>query len=277
MTFDLEFTYRQSWLGEYVLCPERARLKWFELVPDGPSDATAIGTGAHAGIEYIIRGGSHAEAIQYARDAFVMETHEPHYRWVQVKTEETAFRHIETALDGWLWKVEPLLGTPIWVEQEFKFHFVTLLLPDGRTVGINLSGTADFADEAGVWDWKTCKDPSKYTAGWGGEGWKLKRFGIQPTVYTLAGQHEGLWDLLSWGDAPWSFTYAAMTKASRSATLLPVERTATDVAWLKRLCINATKMLVSDLPEWPLNDQSALCSEQWCPAHSICKGADAPL
>src|SRR5690606_37926115 len=44
---DAVFTIRQSWLTEWLICPERARALWFGEVVDGPTDATAIGTGLH--------------------------------------------------------------------------------------------------------------------------------------------------------------------------------------------------------------------------------------
>jgi len=275
VTDPLVFTYHQSFLGEYQLCPERARYKWFGLVPDGPTDATAIGTGVHAGIEWIVAGNPAGGAWEASVAALEEELADEHFRWVQVKTKDTALRHMATALNNLVIQVVPKLGTPIWIEQSFNEHLQTIELPDGRTAEIRLAGTADFADEAGLWDWKTRKaDSTKYKAGWGGEGWKLKRFGIQPTVYTWAADKLGLWEHLGVVDEPWTFTFAASSKTSNEVDELPVERTPRHVEWLKQLTTNVTVLLSSGLAEYPKIDQHALCSPEWCPAWSVCKGRD---
>lgn len=54
---------RQSWVGDYLICPERARLA--RVLPSfrTGSDATAIGTGVHAAIEWALNKHSDIGAV----------------------------------------------------------------------------------------------------------------------------------------------------------------------------------------------------------------------
>lgn len=282
MTTVLEL--HQSWLGEYLLCPERARQQWFGEVEDTPTDSTAIGTALHAYAESILRGGYQADARRAALDTWDYESALPGFRMVKVARESTALKHLENACDVWLARVYPNLGNPIAIEHKFDFPFMGFDTDGHGTVAqakvieyadveVRLAGAIDLIDEDGVWDWKSATNMDKYNPAFGGEGWKLKRFGIQPTVYCTALLLDP--DSPTGGiDTPVNFTFAAVSKTNRSVQFLPVERGREHVRWLSHLVANVAKMIVTD-PEgpWPLNDQHALCAPDWCPSWSSCKGA----
>lgn len=255
----------QSFLGEYLLCPERARQQWFKEVEDLPTDSTAIGTALHSFAEVILRDGSHGDAVSSAMAAWEYEKSLPGFRFVKVAKESTALKHIENACDLWLARVYPQLGHPLLVEYKFDFLFQELEI-EGEHVEVRLAGAIDFADEEGLWDWKSASRMDKYTPGFGGEGWKLKRWGIQPTVYCHAASLRGGID--SWSN----FTFAAVSKTNRTVQYLFVERGPEHARWLLRLTANVARMIVAGPPEWPLNDQHALCAPDWCPAYANCKG-----
>lgn len=258
----------QSDLNEYMLCPERARLLWTGQVTSGPSDATAIGTAVHAGAEALLRG---ADCYKTAREVMLatleQEVSDPSFRWVQVKTWRTLVEHAERALHNWATLVEPHLGPPVFVEHSFDLHLCWY----ADDVEIRLGGQVDLGEETGIWDWKTTRNRAKYLARWPGEGWKLRRWAIQPTAYCWAVEQL---DLLP---NPRSFTYAAVSKTTEEAWFLPVERSESDYAWLQEVARNAVTMLRADLPEWPKLDQHALCSEDWCPAWALCKGRNGSV
>jgi hypothetical protein len=262
-------TLRQSEINEWLLCPERFKAQKLDGLPSPPTDATAIGTATHAGFELILAGGSYVDGLAAMREAFYEETQVEGYRWIQVKTPETALKHAQCALDNLVREVLPTLGTPLFIEEHFELPFIRVR----DDVEVHLHGTIDFADEGGPWDWKTRKaDGTKYKAGWGGEGWKLKRFGVQPTVYTWAAEQLGLFAQLD-TPPPYSFTYAAASKTTPDVDILEVQRGPADYAWLEVQVRDIANMILSGIEDWPKIDQHALCSADWCPNWERCKGA----
>lgn len=261
----LQVTFSQSWLNTFMECPEQARREMAGTLPYSPTDATAIGTGVHAGIEHVLKR-EDGNPLDAAIAAFDAEVQHINFRWVQVKKKDTAYSHIQQALDAWATHIFPQLGEPIGIEEPFR-----LFLCSGEDRGVPwvayIEGTwdAEFAD--GLWDWKTAGDERKYKDGFGGEGWKLKRWAIQPTVYTLALATK--YDDFS----PKEFTYAAMVKGTDTCQVLNVQRDESHWAWLREQVASVMALIVSDVDPWPLNDHSALCSPKWCMAWPTCKGA----
>jgi len=228
----------------------------------------------HSYAEARVKGIAQPQAEDAAYEAWVGERDHELFRWVKVKTEKTALQHLSTACMAWERGVLPQLGDPVYVEQHFSLPFFDAVIPDpdygsrnGEEVSIVLEGTIDYGDWS-IKDWKTCSDPRKYQGGYGGEGWQLKRWAVQPTVYCWAARE--LDDLSD----PLTFEYAAVEKTQPNVHWLTVQRSDSDFEWLKRLCWNVVQMLESGLEEWPLDNTSALCSEQWCPAWSTCVGAE---
>ena len=255
------YVFRQSQLNTLLTCLEQGRLDQIHKIHQ-ETDATAIGTSVHAGIEHVLRGCYDlTEATQVAVAKFDELSALPHYQAVQVKKAATAKEYIAKAMVGWWESVYPHLGAAQMIEQDFK------LLVDTRD-GIELwiSGTIDFVDTESIWDWKTAGDERKYKSTFGGDGWKLKRWAVQPTVYSWA-VHELTGRILP-------FRFAAVTKGTTTWQFVEVERTQADWAWLTEQMwglVEFFEKMGTDVP-WPKNDQHALCSEKWCPFWGDCKG-----
>lgn len=260
-----EYTFSQSWLNTVLgECSESARLELVGEIDSGPSDATAVGTAVHAGAELMLNGGTLGDAIEHAVATFDLETEDPNFRWLQTKTRDTAVGHVVLGVQTWHNKVFPQLGTPLGVELPYR-----LFLCHGGGWVAYLEGAIDFMDESGVWDWKTAGDDRKYKPGFGGEGWKLKRWSIQAACYTLAAYEGGFYETL-----PVPFTYAAITRGREDEVqFLNLDRGPADWDWLRAQVRSIVPMMQANLPTWPLNDQSALCSPKWCRAWETCKGA----
>lgn len=264
----MRYTFRQSWLNEYLLCPERARAQMAGEVEDTDTAEAAIGTAVHTAAERFKRGDTPSQALEAAKGQFRGLSGDPGFRWVKVKTEATAFRHIETCFETWLRDIEPRLGHAWGIELPFKLKLGETHPPHGDDyyhIEVYLSGCIDYVDESGLWDWKTSSRLDKYTK----DGWQLKRWGIQPTVYTWAACRLGYFE------DPVPFTYAAMCRTGGSA-LLTCYRDPWHWSWLEAQLWNVVRLEASGSNEWPLNDQHALCSADWCPKWSTCKGLHVP-
>lgn len=253
-----EITFRQSWLNTYMDCPELARREAFEGLRSQDTDATAMGTGMHAGAEHHLgTGEGYKESLEAALTAF--EALAPTLRWVQVKSVDTALRYVTTCFDTWWHDVRPLLGKPVGIEHSFN----VLLWEDDQYV-VRLSGTMDYVDDLGIiWDWKTANDADKY----GRKAWEHKRWSIQPTVYTYA------WWVDTGEFAPFTFAAALKGATRKPAQFVTVVRDETHWAWLRTQLMPIIKMWEAGLDEWPMRDLHVLCSPKWCPAWDTCKGA----
>lgn len=263
-------TFRQSDLDTFGLCPERARIRWFEAEPDGNTDASVTGSGVHKGIEEnllcLVRGVGPldtAEMILIAQREFDRIEREEGLRYVK-GTYEDAMAFIEKMIPAWRTHIEPLvdLSGPLHLEE----HFDVFLMYWGDWE-VRLSGTPDCVDRIRPWDWKTAGQPYKQ--------WEKQRWAVQPTVYAHAAV------TLGWLDWPVQFSYAVMQKSKTKeiAAVVEVMRFPEHVDWLCRQ-INAILIMWAKLGEqgpWPLIDTHALCSEKWCPSWRQCKGASIPL
>lgn len=261
----IDHTFRQSWLGTYFECPEQARLVATHQYPTDETEAAAKGTAMHAAIQAVVeRCAGYEEALQEGLDEFRRISAIDGFRWVKVKRESTCLAHIANGFRSWWDHVMPTLGASAWVEERFKFLF-----HEDEHRRIYLSGTVDygaFIDELfSLKDWKLSGNRDKYTR----DAWKLKRFGIQPTVYAAAVYDAGLVPL----DVAVPFEWVCMRPQGGKPDVVPTTRSVADVAWLRHQCVSIAKSIESDLDIWPLRDQSALCSPDWCTAWSTCKGA----
>lgn len=255
------YWFRQSWINTFLTCPEQARQEMLGLIPHDDTDATATGTAFHTGIETYMGGASWQASV----DAAVLELQRlvalPGFRYAKVKTYSTMERHLLSGLDAWMRDIYPALGATVGIEHKFSVKL---------SPRVGLTGMIDFVDY-GVWDWKTSSSDDKY----GKDSWKLKRFAVQPTVYTYAAVQDGLLELDERGLV--DFTFAAFTKGKTNGRMQTVEcpRGPQDWAWLEQQLesiIDLYESTARGAVGWPLNDQHALCSELWCPIWASCKG-----
>lgn len=261
----------QSWLSDFLLCPERARQSYQGISPRTDSDSSAVGTATHAAIEYILHGTSRTEAIMLAFEAFNAIAAGEGFVWDKVKTHATAHRDIQGCVDTWLERVYPTLGSPLGIEEHFRLLFMELELADGTPVQVYLAGTMDYIDELAVHDWKTTGNLSLYSLNYndGGKGLEKKRWGIQPTVYGWAAH------VLGYMDVPVPFTYHALSRGAHPDYLsLTVERGPDDWQRLRALVRNAVSQHFSNLERWPMSNASFLCSATYCDAWRTCPMGD---
>lgn len=261
------YTFHQSWLNTFALCPEQARLELVGELPRESSDASAIGQSLHTGIETVLKGGDVGDALEAALGQFVHETEQDGFRYVQVKTFETATRYVSQLVHSWYRDVYPQLGEPLRLEDKFN---VPLEITPERT--LRLAGAYDFVDHSGIWDWKTANRPY--------EQWEVDRYKIQPTVYTAAYAMETAEtaldnDVAILSLAPIDFTYAVGLKTRpqhEPFQLLTTSRGPEEWSWLTKQLHHIVDLIEAELPHWPLNDQGWHCSPRWCSAFSSCKG-----
>jgi hypothetical protein len=248
------YVFSQSWLGTYFNCPEQARLEMVGEMPRIESDATAMGSACHSGIELVLGGGTISDGLAACHAKFEELEALPEFNWVQVKTRDTAQRMITKLFTSWVDHILPQLPAVDAVELKFQ-------LPLGPRMW--LKGAIDCVDEHGtVWDWKTAGRPY--------EPWEKERWAIQPTAYTQAVANLGTYEPRD----NWEFTYAVMLKSGRDPVqLVNVTRHQGHWDWLAKQCQSIVALIEADLPVWPLRDQHVLCSAKFCSVWAQCKGA----
>lgn len=266
-------TIRQSTISSLTVCPERARLEIAGLTPRIETDATAAGTALHAAIEtawvHLMATGNYLSVRKIqkvAADKLTELSAADNYREVSHTTD-----WLHTFLANACVAFDQVVYRAFWPDLvEHSFDQLVIHEDDERI--IDLSGTIDIVTDQGPLDWKTAGDPSKYSAGRGGKAWELDRWDTQSSVYTWACVQLGLLD----PDAEsWPFTWVAFPKQGKQLVQVHrTTRTAGDHAFLKRRLLSWVPLFEANLPQWPLNDQSALCSPKWCPVWDTCKGAD---
>lgn len=258
-------TLHQSWLNTFFNCPELARRIAYEGLDDPGSDATAIGTGMHAGIEHKLHNpeATYDDCYGAAVASFHHEASLPGFRYVQVKSAGTALGYLDTCLTTWWTDVHPIMGSPIAIEWSFK-----ILLYETPEYDVYLGGAVDCVDDNGtMWDWKTAMDAEKYGKR---KNWEYQRWSIQPTTYTKA------WHEETGEHAAWMFAVCLKGAHPKPAQFVPVSRNAEHWAWLHTQIVPIVDLGMSGLKAWPLRDQHVLCSPKWCPAWDTCKGLQVP-
>lgn len=248
----------QSWLGTAFNCMEQARLEMVGGLPRVETDATAIGTAMHAGIEAVLRGEDFDGGLSVAVEKMEELAQQENFKWVQVKTLPTAVDTVTRVFIAWVNNIYPQLPDMLAVEHPFDVS-----LHEDDDLVIRLKGTMDFlgTGEDGkpcVWDWKTANRPY--------DAWEKERWAIQPTVYCHALAQE-------YGDDEYEFTFAVSIKRDGSSQVITVKRNAGHSEWLRRQVLSLAHVIKADLPIWPLRDQHALCSDKWCPVYQSCKGS----
>lgn len=268
-------TFRQSWLNDYLLCPERTRRSMLE--PDlFTSDAEAIlGTGMHSYAELRLHGEDRDVALAAAFNAVDYELSLPH---TNIKRNDDGIYSMLPAMcASWEADIFPLVKPG--GESEVKFK---VKLGEWCGYEIWLSGMIDYLEpdldvDGKIWDWKTAGQEYK--------AWEKSRWAVQPTTYATGAV------LLGKATWPVRWSYGVVLKS-------PMKRPKTQVVSFTRhaghadwLLDQITSILEAHATEdhltnaytippdprrgraWPKNDQHALCSEKWCPVYATCKGA----
>lgn len=264
---------RQSWLTEYLICPERARRKLIEPEADLPTDATIIGTALHAGIEKrLTTACGYRTAADHMLSTYDMEMALPHKKTGEPGGREQ-YRILEAMLHRWYFYALPEVEVddPIGVEWGFDVPLSDIEV-NGVEVAIRLVGTIDYLTRHKGHDHKTCK------SGFG--KWKnqyeVQRWNLQSAAY--------YWGVLSTLDIHvprWDFTAIAKTPdtSSKDIKTVPVMRGVGHVEWLRRQveAIVRSCLALGTQESWPAIDTHHLCSEKWCPFWRSCKGMNVPL
>jgi hypothetical protein len=254
--------FRQSSLNSLDDCTEKARLIMSGEMPASSSDATAAGTAVHLGIELAVQSiiddgvvlglDAISEAAHAELDELIVE---PGFQWVQMK-EGAVRSFIDKALVRFYDDVLPTLK-PVAAEATFG----PLVLHEDSKRVIECTGTIDYIDEEGLKDWKTAGRPY--------EPWEKQRWAIQPTVYTLCAAKAQLIDMAP--EIP--FEYVVLIKGGTvGLQRITVTRHEGDWNWLIDKCVTIAELIEAQIPSWPKQDNTALCSPKFCGAWYRCKG-----
>ena len=260
---------RQSWLGDALMCPERARLTALHPETRKENDSAMMGTAVHAGIEAVLRGEIvHADIADFSVNAFRNREKELLTEGKQINITNTDpknwNKHIGSMADAWARDIMP--HVPEGGECEYKFE-TRVAHVDNELFEYELwfEGTMDYFHYQGIWDWKTAA--RKYYQA------EKQTQNVQSAVYAESAHVMGLIDY------PVTFNFGVMIRnASSTGQIVSVTRTANHGQWI----IDQTIALVNNLltvqakmpsTRWLVNDQHHLCSQRWCPVWSMCKGS----
>jgi hypothetical protein len=254
---------RQSLLKQWLLCPEQLRSVMAGEVDDVGSDAALTGTAGHAYIEDRLKGSAPDEAIATALG--VLRAGWDDVRHVKTQKLATAEGHVLNVCSTWEQQIYPQMGQPLYIEHHFEIP-----VADEGDYEVVLSGTVDVVDDAwGLCDWKTAGSLRKYQDGFGNEGWQLRRWDVQSSIYTYA------MSVLT-GQRYNEFTFVAMHRTQPEVAVLTVQRDESHWSFVieqaRRLAAAIWAGVQSTAP-WQMNNQHALCSEDWCPNWHRCVGA----
>lgn len=253
---------RQSWLGDVLMCPERARLGMVHPERRGASDATIMGTSVHTGIEKYLNteNPDFSDVVATSVKQWNELSKEPHKKSSGIDPNE-APRLIEAMTLGFVEVIAPNVERG--GKTEHKFATPTGLIVDGYDVF--LKGTMDYVAPSGViWDWKTAKRAYNQK--------DKQSHSVQASVYALAVAELGLCP----DPSNIEFRFGIMMRQlTPKAQVVSVTRTALHHHWLldqiESVVIMAHRLTV-DTP-WLKNDQGNLCSPKWCDHWANCKGA----
>ena len=254
----IEVRVRQSWLSNARDCMEKGRLDTF-VEERVPSDLAAIGTAVHAAAEYAFHN-TQAElfelvevATQSWKDQCIAGI-----RWTKMD-EGSGLLEVQSLTTQWHRQLRRVITKPVAAEMPFDVLFDEFEL-NGQPIRIYLTGTMDLVQEDGLWDWKT--SGRKYN--W----YDKQNESIQASVYAAAAVRLGLLQY------PVQFNFAVMLRGTTQVQLCDVLRTEAHEAWLREqiraLVVNS--QVVGFTTKWPMNDQGALCSPEWCDHWGACKG-----
>lgn len=260
---------RQSWLGDALMCPERARL--MELNPSArkENDSAMMGTAVHTGIEAVLNNQIvPGEIADYSVNAFRSAEQD---LWSQGKrinitnTEERNWnKHIASMADAWVRDIMP--SVPKGGQTEFKFATKVGGVENSLfQYEIWFEGTMDYIHPSGIWDWKTAA--RKYSAA------EKQNQNIQSAIYAESASR------LNLVEYPTDFNFGVMIRnGSSTGQVVNIQRKPEHGKWIITQAISIINSILLSkvyLPSerWLINDQHFLCSQRWCPVWSMCKGS----
>jgi len=256
---------RQSWVGDALLCAQRAKYAMTYTDLRTGSDATAIGTGVHAGIEQYLNGNI-TDAEHFCRNikAHVEKELSKGVKLTQISNDpDKMWRCVESMAMAWWDDIRPTVPLGGLTEHGFK---APLGIQASNGMDIWLEGTIDYVDPTGtLWDWKTAGKP--YSA-------REKHLqSHQASCYITAMRINGV---IPNDDTPTKFRFGVMVRQEKpKAQIITVERGQGQSEFVTRQIksIVDTCLVSWDNTDWTMNDQHWLCSSTWCDYWSMCKGA----
>jgi len=256
---------RQSWLGDALMCPERARLSALHPESRKENDSAMMGTAVHAGIENVLREEIGTQDIA-ERSVWAFRSSEQHLlaegKEINITNTEPRNwdKHIASMAEAWARDIYP--HVPLGGEPEFKFSTQVGMIDDYE---LHFEGTMDYFHQESIWDWKTAA--RKYY-----EAEKQSQ-NIQSSIYTKAAVEMGLIDY------PATFKFGVMIRnASSTGQIVSVNRTEAHGNWIveQATALARTVLMYNNNTSggrWLANDQHFLCSQRWCPVWDKCKGS----
>ena len=279
----------QSDVKHFLTCPEQFRVV-NGLIPGGgfeknhglrvETDAATLGTTMHAVIEHELNGERFqrtADAVRWGRNrmgeliqGYLMDGTE--YRTESFgENPAAALRALEGLITRWFASGERkhwlavAADHPACVNVEFNFEVPFIQNRVGRYSNIRLAGQMDMLDtyHHRVVDWKTTG--RKY------ERWEKQRWDVQSNVYTYAGAQLGM---LERHPSGYQFDFVVFNHKYKDPEpqKVTVWRENGSWGWLTEMVSKMVKQIESDMDEWPVRDDHALCGPKWCPIWSSCKG-----
>jgi len=243
---------RQSWINNFLRCPEQARQERLGLVQQKETTDLLRGNAVHAAIEHagLLRMGGQEE-VDYdelidVSDTFIADNSTAVDVWRD--TYESVVDVCRANVTTWYNELNPILD-PVGVEQTFSKSMGVR-----HGVQLILTGTADWTDRSGVlWDWK---NPSRHYP-----AWEKKRWDIQSHAYTWALEKE-------------QFNLAVFAKGDLQ--VIEIHRTEAQKEAFIELCwsIVPTLLTIGEATTWPQRWEGWHCSPKWCPVWQAgkCRG-----
>lgn len=254
----------QSFLNDFLLCPERARGKLHLDLPSDSSDSTLLGSAVHAAIEEVLRGGTVDDAIQLG--VVLLETEWEDVEKTKIKRIDTARKMYRRLFSAWHEEIFPQLGEVEGIEVPFVGRLI-----DEPGLIVDLSGTIDAIIDGRCWDWKTSARP------W--EPWEARRWNLQATAYTWALSNVPELKALRENSAfvpSNKFNFGVMIKSGKQSTqVVEVERDEDHWKFLIDLVRSVVAIDSVNLDRWPMSNTNALCSPLYCSMseHGLCSGS----
>jgi hypothetical protein len=260
---------RQSWLGDALMCPERARLTELHPTARKENDSAMMGTAVHTGIEAVLNSViDPSEIASYSVNAFRSKEQDLWSKGQEINITNTEPRnwdkHIASMADAWVRDIMP--SVPQGGQTEYKFATKVGGVENSLfQYELWFEGTMDYIHPTGIWDWKTAA--RKYSE------MEKQTQNIQSAIYAESANR------LNLVGYPTEFNFGVMIRnGSSTGQILTIDRKPEHGNWIITQAISIINSILLSkvyLPSerWLINDQHFLCSQRWCPVWSMCKGS----